>query len=316
MHWPLPLPLQQTQLCGPAKKRCALLLAASLLSHQQIQPCVDEDHQQVPYNRRTTPSSLHRSSPSTCSSGSGSSIDLQQPTSSSLADAVTERALVPRPANKLRSSPAAGMNKRSIHSRPLQLSVDASLWQAAAAGAGDARGARTRIGAGGNTVSSSSGNSLAGSQQGLLSFPVDDLDQEDCAGLGSLVNHHPQPGSPRSWPMQDDDADAPAAAAAGAGTSRTAALRASTDTAGSGSSSSKRRRRSAGVYASTQAAMQAVAAGAVAVLQQLAVPGGGLPDQEGACHSPIATGACADTQTSATTHPLTYALCLARLSAV
>lgn len=244
----------------------------------------------MPYNRRTAPSSLHRSSPSTCSSGSGSSIDLQQPSSSNLADAVTERALVPRPA-KLRSSPAAGMNKRSIHSRPLQLSVDASLWQAAAAAAaGDSRGASTGV-AGGNAVSSSA-NSLTGSQQGLLSFPVDDLEQEDC-GLGSLGNHHPQPGSPRSWPMQDDDADAPAAAA-GAGTSR-AALRASMDTGSGGSSSSRRRRRSAGVYASTQAAVQAVAAGAVAVLHQLAVPGGGLLDQEGACHSPIATGARADT---------------------
>lgn len=49
------------------------------------------------------------------------------------------------------------------------------------------------------------------------------------------------------------------------------------------------------MYASTHAAVQAVAAGAVAVLQQLAVPGGGLLDQEGVCHSPIVTGVCADT---------------------
>jgi hypothetical protein len=194
---------------------------------------------------------------------------------------------VSRPA-KLRSSPAAGRNRRSIHSRPLQLSVDASLWQAAAAAvAGHSSGASTR-GAGGNAVVSSSGNSLAGSQQGLLSFPVDDLEQEDCAGVSLVTNHHPQPGSPRSWPMQDDDADAPAAAA-GAGTCRTA-LRASMDAGTVGSSSSRTRRRSAGVYASTQAAVQAVAAGAVAVLQQLAVPGGGLLDQEVVCHSPSVTG--------------------------
>jgi hypothetical protein len=78
--------------------------------------------------------------------------------------------------------------------------------------------------------------------------------------------------------MHDDSPCAPAAAA-GAGTSR--------QRAGGSSRSRSRdkqgsdRRRSGGVYASTHAAVQAVVGGAVGVLQQLAVPWGGLLDQEG-----------------------------------
>lgn len=112
------------------------------------------------------------------------------------------------------------------------------------------------------------------SQQALLSFPVDDIDpyQEEVWLQDS------QPGSPRSWPMHDDS-PGPAAAAAGAGTSRQRA--GGTSRSRSRDKQGGDRRRSSGVYASTHAAVQAIVGGAVCMLQQLAVPWGGLLDQEG-----------------------------------
>jgi hypothetical protein len=83
--------------------------------------------------------------------------------------------------------------------------------------------------------------------------------------------------------MHDDDLSAPAAAAGAGGVSSSRV--AAGDTSRSRDGVADGRRRSGGVYAGTQAAVQAVAAGAVCVLQQLAVPWGGLLDQEGICNS-------------------------------
>lgn len=128
-----------------------------------------------------------------------------------------------------------------------------------------------------NALSSAASTS---SQQALLSFPVDDLEpfQEDCGLLES------EPGSPRStWlGAEEGDAHHAPAAAAGAGGmgSPVAAASAAAARGSRGPHSAGLRGGRSSAYASL-AAMQAVASGAVGILQQLAVPWGGLLDQEG-----------------------------------
>lgn len=259
-------------------------------------------------SRRTTASSLHRSGASTSSSSGGSSVDLQDPGSSAgcSAPAVTERALITR--NISNTSGRSAKQSKQQRAGSTQATWGATP-DTAAGGPG---GSTLRIAR--NSMSSAASTS---SQQALSSFPVDDLEayQEDhVTNVSNLGLLNPQPGSPRSWPMHDEDLSAPAAAA-GAGSSgnhaSTSAAHGSSrrdGRAGNGVS----RMRNAGVYASTQAAAQVVAAGAVYLLQQLAVPWGGLLDHEGARNN---QGMCRQCQR--TTHGVHFAgdwrVCYARL---
>jgi hypothetical protein len=196
---------------------------------------------------------------------------------------------------------AAGSSSSSLQRRA---AGDAVTERAMVTSRGHLSGPATR-----NTSSSSrrhkqprqsAASASAAGLQPLLSFPVEDLEpfQEDntvaaaaapwesqAPGCGTAGRFQQTAGGLRSWPMQDDgdeDPHSPTAAAddAAAGSracmyspSRSRDARAG----GDGRNSSGR----GSVYASTHAAVQAMASGAACLLQQLAVPWGGLMGQEG-----------------------------------